>query len=142
MTKYANGERILTLIRQVDVHQQQQIAKQMAQKAEVTPQQTMILAVIAKQPGMIQRDLVKIIGRRAATISSLLKRLESADLIRREIPVDNTRNKELHLTDAGKAIVQEFETVRESETNTLASRLNADEQRNLIALLEKLQSKD
>ncbi|GEK28593.1 MarR family winged helix-turn-helix transcriptional regulator [Furfurilactobacillus siliginis] len=139
MTEYENGERILTLLRQLDVRQQQRIAEQMVQQAGVTMQQTTILAIIAQQPGMIQRDLVNIIGRRAATISSLLKRLDSAGLVRRKIPSDNTRNKELYLTDTGQQVVQQFKCIRENETNALAGKLLETEQTTLIALLEKLQ---
>ncbi|GEP18978.1 MarR family winged helix-turn-helix transcriptional regulator [Pediococcus argentinicus] len=130
----------LKLIRLIDIEHQQTITKEISQHSDITPQQTVVLKIIGQNPGMIQRDLVKTISRRPATISSLLKKMEQSKLIRREIPEDNIRNKKLFITKSGEKTLQLTEKIREEHTSKFLDALSDKQQKDLIRLLTLVQN--
>ncbi|ADM09296.1 hypothetical protein PB2503_06152 [Parvularcula bermudensis HTCC2503] len=75
------------------------------------PSDIAALHFIGENPGAQGKALVQFLGVAPTTVSSLLDRLETAGLVRRERPVENRRSVALFLTDEGTAaraaIVQE-----------------------------------
>lgn len=95
----------------------------------------MILSFIGAHPGLIQKQIVTLTQRRAATVSALLKKLEDAELITRTIPANNTRNKQLFLTDQGQQVVSDFTTIRHDVQAPLTAKLSTKQQEKLIKYL-------
>lgn len=139
MAKKNTSATISQLIREISLAQRRANNQQLSRTTSVTDQQVMILSLIAKQPGLIQKDIVDVTHRRAATVSALLKKLENEELIIRQIPTTNSRNKELFLTEAGQQLVTEFDQIRAQTEQQLTTHLSAKQQSKLIALLTEAQ---
>lgn len=129
---------ISTLLREINLKERQALSEQLGLTTSVTVQQAMILRMIYSQPGLIQRDIVDVVHRRAATVSSQLKDFEMAGLIVRKIPKTNTRNKEIYLTDKGKQVVVAFARVTQVVNDKLTAALSDEQQETLVKLLTKV----
>jgi len=129
---------ISDLIREHHVREQFLLHQELQKFGDVSVQQAATLQLIAVHPGMIQKDLVDIFNRRAATVSTFLKRLETAGFIRREIPDNNTRNKELYLTDKGVEFSKGFDLARQKIADQMLQNLSQAEQGELQKLLIKM----
>lgn len=134
-----DSQAISTRIREIFLAEQRQIAATLADDAAVTPQQAVVLQLIDERPGLIQRDIVDVLQRRAATVSAFLKKLETAGYIVRRVPTDNTRNKQLYLTVSGQRVVAAFERARADVYQQLTVELNTAQQRELLSLLTAAQ---
>ncbi|MCI1554340.1 MAG: MarR family transcriptional regulator [Levilactobacillus sp.] len=134
-----DSQAISTRIREIFLAEQRQIAATLADDAAVTPQQAVVLQLIDERPGLIQRDIVDVLQRRAATVSAFLKKLETAGYIVRRVSTDNTRNKQLYLTVSGQRVVAAFERARADVYQQLTVELNTIQQRELLALLTAAQ---
>jgi DNA-binding MarR family transcriptional regulator len=69
-----------------------------------------MLALWARSPRTV-RDIGEALTLEPATLSPLLKRLESAGLITRKRKVDDERALDVELTDAGRGLRSRAETV-------------------------------
>lgn len=125
---------ISALIREISIKEQYTLSTALA-PSNVTPSQAMLLHYIAKNPGAIQKDIVEIMQRRPATVSTLLKKMENDGLIIREIPANNTRNKELKITTKGQAIVDTFIEAQVTIAQALVAKLTEKQQAELTELL-------
>lgn len=134
-----SSQAISTRIREIFLAEQRQIAAELADDAAVTPQQAVVLQLIDERPGLIQRDIVDVMQRRAATVSAFLKKLETAGYIVRRVPTDNTRNKQLYLTVSGQRVVAAFDRARADVYQQLTVELNTAQQRELLTLLTTAQ---
>ena len=104
----------------------------------VSAQQLMVLTYIAAHPGVIQRNIVELIGRKAATVSVMLKNMEQQGLITRQIPSDNSRNKNIFVTDDGQKIAETFKVTRQRVHQEMLANLSADERQQLRQLVAKI----
>lgn len=132
-----NSSIISELIRKISIQEQAQLGLAL-KSSSVTVQQAMLLKYIGKNPGAIQADIVKITKRRAATVSTLLGKMEKNGLITRTIPATNTRNKELNLTQHGHDVVKIFSTAQSQVEQQLVNNLSEIQQNELINLLKKI----
>ncbi|MFR3687729.1 MAG: MarR family winged helix-turn-helix transcriptional regulator [Enterococcus sp.] len=73
--------------------------------------QSRSLSFIAMHPGSIQRDLANYLGKQQATITNILKVLEEKQLIYREIPKNNERQKNIYLTPDGEKMVEQVQAI-------------------------------
>lgn len=135
LTTTSNATAISDLIRSISLTQRRQINQRLTATSHITDQQAMILSFIGTHPGLIQKQIVTLTQRRAATVSALLKKLEDAELITRTIPANNTRNKQLFLTDQGQQVVSDFTTIRHDVQAPLTAKLSAKQQEKLIKYL-------
>ncbi|MCT4456246.1 MarR family transcriptional regulator [Lactiplantibacillus paraplantarum] len=104
----------------------------------VPTQQLMVLTYIAAHPGIIQRNIVELIGRKAATVSVMLKNMEQQGLIIRQIPSDNSRNKNIFVTDDGQKLAETFKATRQRVHQEMLANLSADERQQLQQLVAKV----
>lgn len=135
MTENNNAKTISTLLRMISIKEQKILNEKLYQTQSVTTQQAMVLHLIATKPGLIQKEVVDVVKRRAATVSIILKKLESAGLIIRKIPQDNVRNKELYLTERGHMVVESFSNVLNTVSEELSKNLTNNQKKDLIQLL-------
>lgn len=132
---------INNLIHQIVFQEQKAVEEGLDLKqigSKITAQQAMVLNYINTNPGAIQRDIANIVGRRAATVSTLLKKMEEDNLIIRKIPNDNSRNKELYLTDQARKVVGEFNEIYRQVQTDLVQKLDQKQRAQLIDLLALL----
>jgi DNA-binding MarR family transcriptional regulator len=111
------------------------VAPQLAQ-FDLDPKELFILAAIDEHPH--PAALAGTLCMPKPTVTLYLKRLEAANFVRREIDPQDLRRHKLNLTPAGRKVtVRGLALLSESFAARL-SRLNAAEQAQLSALLEKL----
>ncbi len=80
-------------------------------------------------------------GTNRNTISSLLRSLESADLVARALDPNDRRRFNICLTDAGRTLVREHATAHFATVGQIFSVLDADEMLMFGRILDKLNSR-
>jgi DNA-binding MarR family transcriptional regulator len=109
---------------------------------DVKPGEFTVLRVISGNPGVRQGSLARVLNIKPAHMTKLVHRMVQSGLIERSVPPEDRRAVELHLTAKGTAFVRRhldtFKTVHAAERVGLTR----TEERQLIALLQKLAFKD
>lgn len=95
-----------------------------------------VLAEIDEHP--YPADLADRLCMPRPTVTTNLKRLEAARLVRREIDPADLRRHRLHLTDAGREALARGRAVLVEAFGARLSRLSAAEQAQLQGMLERL----
>ncbi|MDR3602845.1 MAG: MarR family transcriptional regulator [Desulfosporosinus sp.] len=85
-------------------------------------------------------DLAEKFGVRPSTVSQMADRLEKSDLIRRISDTHDARIKFVSLTAKGQALIQNVESIWAKRLTDGLGEFSADEQENLLKLLERLAS--
>ncbi|MDO6618239.1 MULTISPECIES: MarR family transcriptional regulator [unclassified Shewanella] len=93
---------IRKVIRAIDLH-----SKQLNKKSGITGPQLMIMQEIAGINGVTASQVAKNINLSAATVTNILDRLESRNLIQRVRSEQDKRRVSLYLSDEGKACLLE-----------------------------------
>lgn len=109
-------------------------------KNGITPQQGRTLGFIETQEdqGITQKDIAEQTRTTAASVTSMVKRLEAKGLIERREDPSDARRKTLHVTEEGRAIVKEFEESMQKIQDDALAVLSDEESQTLISLLKKL----
>ena len=123
------------LLHDIQIQQQIQLTSALKAVTELDIRQTQVLKLIANKPGLIQKDIADAVNHRAASVSVLLKNLEKAGYLVREIPDDNTRNKQIFLTEQGQHVVDVFTQAQADIHERLLSQLTPSQQDELAQLL-------
>ncbi|MGL4570560.1 MAG: MarR family winged helix-turn-helix transcriptional regulator [Clostridium sp.] len=88
--------------------------------------------------GLIQKDLADVFGRATASITSMLKGLEKNGYIRREIPADNERQKNIYVEKKGIDLIETFKTKFIEIEDDLTSSLTEEEKESFLKILHKI----
>jgi DNA-binding MarR family transcriptional regulator len=104
----------------------------------VTPVQFAILNVLLEQAGIDQVTLAGHVAFDAATIGSVIGRLEKKGWVRRQADPADRRRKLLSLTSEGRQAAAALKPVVEVVQQRILAPLEGDEQKQLMALLSKL----
>ncbi|CAH2761588.1 MarR family transcriptional regulator [Erysipelothrix amsterdamensis] len=100
--------------------------------------QPRFLFELYRNPGLTQRELAEILVVTKETVSVALKRLEQGDFIRREIPEDDKRCRQLYLTEKGEATIVELKKNFDSINNSMFLNLSTEQQLQLEELLTEM----
>lgn len=119
---------------------QQNSVAQSLKYLELNPIQARSLNYIAQHPGTIQKNLAGYLEKPNATVTNILKTLEKADFIKRKIPVENERQKQLFLTAAGERVIGEVEQIFAQLNALVELELTAKEIDSLNQVLPKVAS--
>lgn len=98
-----------------------------------------ILRLLNKNGSMTQLDLQNQLCVQSGSVSEILAKMESADLIKRERDSSDKRRVIVSITDAGLNELCQYETLRLRRQAVLYDGLTAEEQENLICILQRLQ---
>jgi DNA-binding MarR family transcriptional regulator len=79
--------------------------------SDLTMQQMRVLGFIGKEPGLAGHELGDRLGVSAPTASGLVDRLVEKGLLVRVDDRDDRRVRRLHLTDAGRALTREMDSL-------------------------------
>ncbi|MEG1001908.1 MarR family winged helix-turn-helix transcriptional regulator [Clostridium sp.] len=88
--------------------------------------------------GLIQKDLADVFGRATASITSMLKGLEKNGYIRREIPANNERQKNIYVEKKGIDLIETFKTKFIEIEDDLTSSLTEEEKESFLKILHKI----
>ncbi|MFT6897260.1 MAG: DNA-binding MarR family transcriptional regulator [Paraglaciecola sp.] len=106
----------------------------------VTPQQSYILESCHENHGTTVSEVAQRLENEMSAISSMLKRMESANLIRREVQPDNRRKTSVYLTPQGAQLRDEIRTAMIEADQILTGRLSVDEKAILLNIVDNLRS--
>ncbi len=98
-----------------------------------------VLATLALQDNLTQRDLAFILGIRPQSLGELLGKLEADGFITRQRSETDKRAVKVSLTDAGRARAEEIQAKRNRSAEDMFAKLTAEEKAQLRDLLAKLQ---
>ncbi|MBC6309433.1 winged helix-turn-helix transcriptional regulator [Listeria sp. FSL L7-1582] len=127
------SEKIYTL----SLLQQDYIAKRL-KGIHLNVLQAKSLNYVSANSGTIQKELANYLGKQNATVTNILKELEKKQLIYREIPKDNERQKKIFLTTEGKDLVVEVQRAFHDLNKEMERVLSGKERAQLVAGLKKL----
>jgi MarR family transcriptional repressor of mepA len=105
---------------------------------ELSHEQAFVLGYLIRTPGAIQRDIAEVSRTSAASVSSLLRGLETRDLIERRTDPDNERSKRVYATAAGAQLIEGFESAMLAADETILAPLDDAERATLETLLTKI----
>jgi DNA-binding MarR family transcriptional regulator len=117
---------------------QQEYIQTRLKEIGLNTQQARTLNYIFITPGTIQKKLAVYLGKQDATVTNLLKNLEKKDYLLRKIPDENERQKQLYLTDKGKAAVEKIQTIFNSLEQAFSDILSESEQVTAMQLMQKI----
>ena len=104
----------------------------------ITPVQWAALAAVLRQPGVDQRTLARLIGFDTSTIGSVIDRLEARGLLQRSDSPSDRRVRLLHVTDAGRDLMQAAEPAVQQAQARILEPLPAKQRQQFMQMLEKL----
>lgn len=121
------------VIRAIDLH-----SKHLSKTSGLTSPQLLILLEIDKAPAINSSQVAKNVNLSAATVTSILDRLENKDLISRVRDSQDKRKVSLYLTENGKTILLKApQALQENFINSF-SNLAEWEQSQLLSSTERL----
>lgn len=123
------------------VHHSKLRADQFLIPYEITHQQARIVGFIGesnkKGVPIKQKDIEIVLGLKGSSITSLMQGLEKKEFIKRIISINDTRIKELVLTDKGVNLIETFEDVFNEIENTVVLGFSDDEKKQFLDFLER-----
>lgn len=121
------------VIRAIDLRSQQ-LKKQVG----LTGPQLIVMQNIAKQPGIMVREVAEVINLSPATVTNVLDRLESRNLITRVRSTKDKRKVGVYLTDEGQAIISTAPMALQEHFSNRFAELAEWEQTQMVATLQRL----
>lgn len=109
-----------------------------ARELGVSPAEAGVVRILARGPGMNQRDLAIKLGAAQSRVVALVDRLESAGFATRVRSAVDRRSQELFLTDAGRELLGRLRVAAEAQEAEVAAGLDEREREQLYGLLLKL----
>jgi DNA-binding MarR family transcriptional regulator len=100
--------------------------------------QTHLLLLISQKAGASQKDLAEQMDVRPSSMAELLLKMEQADLITRKQDENDQRIMRIFLTEAGKKAAEQSTATTLDLTTTLFNCLTAEEQEQMLLLIQKL----
>jgi len=117
---------------------QRKAGEDWTRERDLTHEQAFTLGYLVQEPGTIQRDLARVSRTSAASVSSLLQRLERRGLVERRTQDGDERTKRVYATAAGADLVAGFVSAMAAADETILAPLDADERATLRTLLQKI----
>ena len=105
---------------------------------EITPGQFGMLSVINTNRGLSQTQLGHALGIDRSTIVAMIDRLEQRNLVIRAASPTDRRSHALHLSEQGAALLRQLEDMVRAHERHIAKDMNAEDQAQLIRLLDRI----
>lgn len=121
-------------------HEMKRYADRKLDEYNVTQEQSHTLGYMYrhKDRGITQNELLKTFKRKGSTVSSTLKGLENKGLIYRLVDPDDSRRKNLKLTQEGMQLVESFVSIFDDIEAILVKDFNESEKQQLKDLFERM----
>jgi DNA-binding MarR family transcriptional regulator len=105
---------------------------------DVTPVQYAALVAIRETPGIAATQLSSVVAFDRSTLGKVLERLEAKKLIVRKPTTEDKRTKLLHLTPAGRTLLDAVEPLVQRSQKRILQPLNAKERALFVELLHRM----
>ena len=121
-------------------HEMKHYADRKLDEYNVTQEQSHTLGYMYrhKDRGITQNELLKTFKRKGSTVSSTLKGLENKGLIYRMVDPDDSRRKNLKLTQEGMKLVESFVCIFDDIEAIIVKDFNESEKQQLKDLFERM----
>ena len=126
---------IRRVIRAVDLH-----SKKLSQEYNLTGPQALVLKEISVTKGITPGKLAKRVSLSQATITDIVKRLESRDCVRRIRGIDDRRKVVLEITSAGTELIETAPPLLQEKFIQRFNQLADWEQTLLLSSLQRVAS--
>jgi DNA-binding MarR family transcriptional regulator len=107
-------------------------------EGELTPGQFGVLVVIERNPGLSQTRLGQTLGIDRSTLVAVIDRLETRGLVERADAPHDRRSYALHVSPAGRALLQHLVARVRAHEDHIVGDLDAGEKAALIAALRRI----
>jgi DNA-binding MarR family transcriptional regulator len=111
-------------------------------KRGVSAPQFGTLLLIEANPGISQSSIAEALRFDRSTLVQIIDRLESRDLVVREVSARDRRSHALRLTTPGATLLAELKDIALHHEEDIAHRLSAEERATLMQLLERVHRED
>jgi DNA-binding MarR family transcriptional regulator len=125
------------LLAQLGAHAAGRYAEKVAE-LELDPPQTGVLHLVAREAGLSQQALADRLGVVPSRVVALVDGLEGRGLLARRRSATDRRSYELHLTDAGRALLGRLREVATAHERDVTAALGAEERAQLVDLLRRV----
>jgi DNA-binding MarR family transcriptional regulator len=105
---------------------------------ELTRPESGILRLVARTPGQSQRTLAARLGSPPSRLVALIDGLQGRGLVERRRSIEDRRNHELYLTDAGQDLLRRLGEAAAEHEATVTAPLSPEERTELERLLQRL----
>ncbi|OWV98011.1 MarR family transcriptional regulator [Rhizobium sp. R693] len=104
----------------------------------LTQKQLAVMELISANPGASQIDFANALGTDRATMMALVNRLVARDLIERRPSAADRRRQELHLTEAGRAMLARARKLIDTHERRFTDLFSRDEMQALLTALKRI----
>ncbi|MBX5167646.1 MULTISPECIES: MarR family winged helix-turn-helix transcriptional regulator [unclassified Rhizobium] len=108
------------------------------EELRLTQKQLAVMELVAGNPGVSQIDLANTLGTDRATMMALVNRLAARDFIERRPSAADRRRQELHLTEAGRAMLARARALIAMHEQRFIELFSPDEMDALLAALKRI----
>lgn len=119
-------------------HDLNTLSRRMESRQGVAGSHRAVLRYVSLFPGISAGKLSELLQLHPSTLSNVFKRLSAAGLLQRRDDEDDARKRRLHVTDAGKAILQETQGTVDAVIERVVAGSQPDQIRATRELLQKL----
>lgn len=120
-------------IRATDIH-----SRKLARETGLTTPQLVVVRAVARSQGPTVSEIARTVSLSQATATTLLNTLETKGLISRQRSEEDRRRVYVHLTDAGKALLETAPEPLQEQFSARFRSLESWEQHQLVSSLERL----
>ena len=113
-------------------------SKQLSKEVGITGPQLLVLLAIEKQAGSMVREIADTVNLSAATITSILDRLESRGFVQRIRSTEDKRRVGVNLTDLGKQTLAKAPLPLQEEFTSQFGHLELWEQSQMVATMQRV----
>lgn len=110
--------------------------------ADITPGQFGVLTVIAGNSGLSQTQLGNALGIDRSTVVAVIDRLEDRGLVLRMPAPNDRRSHALQLSEEGASLLKRLEEMVRAHERHISRELSAEDQRQLLRLLDRVARSD
>lgn len=125
------------LLAQVGDHAASQFAQRLV-ALKLTPPDAGILRLLGISAGMSQQKLSEKLGIHPSRLVAILDQLERRGFVQRNPNREDRRQYALHLTEAGRKVLEEIALIGRQHQDALCAALNQGERETLADLLQKI----
>ena len=97
-----------------------------------------LLACAAENPGVSSRELCELLDIRPSSLSEMLSRAEADGLLTRAVDEEDRRIQRITLSEKGRRIITDMESVRDLDARKKTSCLTEEEKRQFCELCNRL----
>jgi len=115
-----------------------QFADRLRRALDLSPPEAGILRALASSTGVSQQVLAGNLGVLPSRLVALVDGLESRGLVERRDNPDDRRTYALHLSGAGRSMLDSIASVAREHQQALCAALDAEEQEQLAGLLQRI----